>query len=359
MTRRAAITLAGVAVFATLTAILISKLTEPSARTDEQFAVQYDSDGFSSGEVRDGGPTPQSGASPRTGAVAPERWQKAARNAARRANALGGSTAVAVWADPWAGPVVAGPTSKPDRMWSSSKPVVAVALLQAEAANGSEPTPGTLSAMRRAIVRSENCRQRQVVAALQEAAGGPGDAIDQFLQTLSAASASDVEVSSETVAPAGDCVGYLRTQQDALKDPLQDAIQLGTASWTPRDAVGFAHYLGTGGYGEAGEQVLDLMRIPKQVSTEIDSPSEYTAALDWGAGKAFAGLEPAYKSGWGGVTTQNFLASQVVYVKGDDGVGYAAVVVFHPDKTPNGDDPGRTPAPSALRAAFKTLREEM
>lgn len=344
--------------FATLTAILISKLSEPPASADEQFAVQYDSDGFSSGEVRDG-PTAQESATPKTGAEAPERWRKAARKAAQRANAFGGSTAVAVWADPWSEPVLAGPASKPDRMWSSSKPVVAVSLLQAEAANGAEPAPGTLGAMRRAIVRSENCRQRQVVAALQEASGGPGEAIDQFRQTLSAANAIDVEVSSETVPPAGDCTAYLRSQQDALADPLQDAIQLGTASWTPRDAVSFAHHIGTGGYGVAGDQVLDLMRIPKQVSTEIDSPSEYTAALDWGAGKAFAGLEPAYKSGWGGVTTQNFLASQVVYVEGDDGVGYATVVVFHPDKTPDGDDPGRTPAPSALKAAFKTLREQM
>ena len=124
------------------------------------------------------------------------------------------------------------------------------------------------------------------------------------------------------------------------------------------DAVRFARALGAGAYGKAiAQRVLAEMRIPKAASREV-APGELTAPLGWGAGKAFAGLRPAYKAGWGGSLDGDFLAGQLAVV--DLAAGrLAVVVVFHPDVQPPSDDPGRTAAPHAIELVMESLRRSL
>jgi hypothetical protein len=125
------------------------------------------------------------------------------------------------------------------------------------------------------------------------------------------------------------------------------------------DAVRFAHALGAGVYGQAiSESVLGAMRKPKGRSREV-SASEFTAPVDWGAGHSFAGLNPAYKAGWGGAQQGAFLAGQIASIELPRGGRVAVAVMFHPDVQPTKDDPGLTAAPQALDLAMGSLAEEL
>ena len=278
-----------------------------------------------------------------------------------RAATLGGAVEAAVMLDDSPAPIVA--TSEPwgktryMRMWSMSKVATMVALLR-ELGWGSRPGTSTSaevdSALRGAITRSENCRQRRVVLELQHVAGGISAARQAMTGVFAAAGARPL-IGSQVQAPESLCVPFLRTQTE-IANPLGPAVLLGTSTWRVTDAVRFAHALAIGTYGRAiSARVLALMRAPKRPSRE-SAPGELTAPLDWGAGAAFAGLHPAYKAGWGGSMNGNFLAGQIAVIPLATGGHLSVAVMFHPDVQPIRDDPGITAAPRALQSVMGAIR---
>jgi hypothetical protein len=311
----------------------------PSARTPHPAPVHH------------GSASPRAADTPAPGRTA---LATALADGVRRAAALGGTAEGAVVADGWSHPVTAGDATRRIRMWSASKPVTAVAALQA--AHG-RPVPAPLTAaMTAAITRSENCPQRRVVVGLQTLTGGPEPARTALLAVLRQAGVGDARITHQAPAPDPECLPYLRSS--GLADPSAIALTLGVSQWTVGDAARFALALGEGRYGAAGSRVLALMRRPKRASTELASADEYTVDAAWGAGRALAGLRPAYKAGWGGATQHRFLAEQlaVVHVGGHT---VAVAVAFHPTAQPDVDDPGRTVAPQAIETMLAAVRAQL
>ena len=285
----------------------------------------------------------------------------ALRRGVARAADLGGSVEAAAMVDSSTSPIVA--TSEPRgasrymRMWSMSKVATMVALLR-ELKWGELPGEATSAevddALIGAITRSENCRQRRIVLELQRIAGGIEGARRAMAEVFALAGGRP-RIDTEIEAPEPHCIPFLESQSE-LPDPLAPALLLGTSTWRVTDAVRLAHALATGAYGKAiSTRALDLMRAPKQPSRE--SPAgELTAPLDWGAGVAFAGMEPAFKAGWGGSQNGNFLAGQLAVLPIGGGDRLAIAVMFHPDAQPPRDDPGITAAPSALQTVMVSVR---
>lgn len=266
------------------------------------------------------------------------------------AEALGGTAQAAAWVQEWRGPAVVGGAS-PFRMWSMSKPVTAIAVLQREP----QPSPDVWSAMTGAITGSENCRQRRVVLELQRLSRGVGAGREAFAQVLTTAGAS-ARTMVDAAAPEGTvCTRYLQRTVPTGSVWNARALQLGTVEWTVQSAVTFGHALGGGAYGAAGEQVLALMRRPKRASREADPPLTVDPAF--GFGKALAGFRPAYKGGWGGHATGTFVAAQfgVVDVAGHT---VSLAVVFKPTAQPPDDDPGHSSGPKALEAMLAPVAEQ-
>jgi hypothetical protein len=236
------------------------------------------------------------------------------------------------------------------RMWSMSKVATMIALLRVLGWGnrpGRATSPEVDRALRGAITRSENCRQRRVVLELQRLAGGVASA-RRAMAGVFARAGGRARIATEVEAPEPQCIAFLRSQVE-IPDPLAKTLLLGTSTWRASDAVRLAHALAIGAYERAiSARVLTLMSAPKRPSRE-SPPGEFTAPLEWGAGLAFAGLDPAFKPGWGGSLNGNFLAGQlaVVPIAADDHLSIA--VMFHPDAQPSRDDPGITAAPRALR----------
>lgn len=289
--------------------------------------------------------------------------QRALDSAVGEAAALGGAVEAAVVLDRGAALTAAAPgdPEQPMRAWSMSKVLTAIALLRA---NGwGEDAGRALSgeagdAMTGALVRSENCRQRRVVLELQRAAGGgPADALAALAETAEIAGAS-VAMADKPEPPEPICHPFLDTQRE-LADSRAPGLLLGTSTWTVASAARLAYALGDGRYGAAlSTHVLELLRAPKQPSREAP-PGDYTAALDWGAGRALAALRPAYKAGWGGTLQGRFLAGQlaVVELPGDGVAGIA--VAFHPDTQPPKDDPGLTAGPDAVETVMAAVAAQL
>lgn len=278
-----------------------------------------------------------------------------------RATALDGSVEAAVMLASWRELAVAasphGEALRWMRMWSMSKVVTMVALLRSMGWGqrpGDPLSPEVQSALRAAITRSENCRQRRIVLELQLANGGsPQGAREAVAEVLAEAGAS-VQVSDEVEGPDPSCIEYLESQRE-IAEPLAPTVLLGTSTWRVGDAARFVNALGAGVYGRAlADRVIALMRAAKAPSREV-APGELTAPLDWGAGRAFAGLSTAYKSGWGGTQQGAFLAGQIALVDLPAGERAAVAVMFHPDLQPPVDDPGRTAAPRALELVMESL----
>src|SRR4029453_5078416 len=90
--------------------------------------------------------------------------------------------------------------------------------------------------------------------------------------------------------------------------------------------------------------------------TEVPS-SEFTADLDWGAGRALAELDPAYKAGWGGTLQGAFVAAQGAAAGLPDGGTRAPGGAFHPAAPPSRDDPGLTAGPAAIESVMRATVE--
>ena len=280
------------------------------------------------------------------------------------AAALGGTVEAAALREPWTAPVVVasdpGAGRRQTLMWSMSKVATLVALLRAlgwDDVRGESPSEEVQRAIRGAITRSENCRQRRVVLELQELAGGTEQAHRALSAAIRAAGAG-ASVGEEAAPPEALCLSYL-TGQHGLSDPLAPGLLLGTSTWTVADAVRFMDALGNGVYGSSvSRYVLRLMRAPKRRSREAP-PGDLTAALDWGAGRAFADREPAYKAGWGGTQRGEFFAGQIALVELPASGSVAVAVMFHPDAQPVRDDPGITAAPEGIELVMRALERRL
>lgn len=292
------------------------------------------------------------------------RVRRALQVGVERAAALGGSVHAAAMSSGWRAPaVVASDPANGDegmRLWSTSKVLTAVALLR-HAGWGDRPGEALSreveDALTGALVRSENCRQRRVVLELQRAAGGASEVLTELAE-IAAVAEAHVELGSDVEPPQPMCQAFLETQQ-GIAEPLGPALLLGTSTWRMVDAARFAHALAAGRYGDAlGDRVLELMRLPKQPSRETP-PGDYTAAPDWGAGRALAGFTPAYKAGWGGTLLDDFFVTQLAALELEGGGVVSLAVAFHPDLQPPKDDPGLTPGPEAVEAVMEAVRGEL
>lgn len=276
----------------------------------------------------------------------------ALEEARRRAEAFGGKAQVGIWVDDIDSAFTVGGDA-PMRMWSMSKPVVALALL--EASNG-KLSPGIQTAMRDAITKSDNCAVRLLTLELQRRVGGPDGARAAFAAELERAGAKASPVEQERPADPV-CHEYLRAQGGAAYVSTP-AVLFGTAEWTIKDALVFAGALSQGAYESPGDRILDLMRQPKQRDPHA-RPEEFTASLQFGAGIALGRWEPAYKAGWGGSQSDaEFLVGQIVTLRaGSRRVAIAAM--YHPPSEPDLDDPGKLHAPQALETMFRTLERRV
>lgn len=292
------------------------------------------------------------------------RLQVALARGVDAAATLGGQVEAAAMLDDWSRPALA--SSEADgaeremRLWSMSKVPTMIALLRGlgwgERA-GKPTSPEVDEALQGAITRSENCHQRRVVLELEHVAGGSAGARAALAAVFRLAGAH-AEVAEQTEAPEANCLAYLRGQSE-IADPLAPALLLGTSHWRVQGAVRLAHALAVETFGAAiSRRVLALMREPKLPSREVPV-GELTAPLNWGAGNAFAGFDPAYKAGWGGSLNGNFLAGQIAVVGLPGGDHLAVAAMFHPDTQPSRDDPGITAAPRALELIMDSLRQEV
>jgi hypothetical protein len=275
------------------------------------------------------------------------------------AAALGGSVEAAAIGNGWPDPAVeTSEAAGRSRMWSMSKVATMIALLRLLGWGerpGRPVQPEVEEALQGAIRRSENCRQRRVVLELERLAGGAAGARAALAAVFRAAGAR-ARIGSAREAPESSCVPYLETQH-GVADPLAPALLLGTSTWRIGDAVRLAGALSAGTFGKAiSQRVLALLRAPKLPSREVPA-GELTAPLNWGAGRAFAGFDPAYKAGWGGSMNGNFLAGQIAVVSLPGGRRLALAVMFHPDEQPTRDDPGITAAPAALELVMRAVRK--
>ena len=276
------------------------------------------------------------------------------------AESYGGSAAAAAWVEGWSSPIVIGP-DKPDRMWSISKPVAAIATLKAD---GDTASAGVMRAMTAAIQTSDNCGERAVVLTLQHQAGA--NAPGRFDDTLALAGVrprGPLQILPWT-EDGPDCLGLIRNW--GVGGLYESAPGFGTYSWTLADAVRFAHALADGTDGAAGATVLRLMRLQKAYTLEPGSPANYTSRLDWppSGGTFPAAWDPAYKGGWGGhgprpgFPNGDFMSAQIV-VLDVGGHRVALAARFWPDREPSSDDPGRTPAPPALHSLFDQVQQTL
>lgn len=323
--------------------------------------------GFHVGRGRSSEPGPAAaptGEEPATPPAEELRIAAALQRGVARAAELGGDVEAAAMIDGSASPILASSeqsgSSRYMRMWSMSKVGTMVALLRS-LRWGEEPgeplSAEVESALRGAITRSENCRQRRIVLELQRVTGGI-EAARRAMADVFARAGARPRIDSEIEAPEPHCIPFLESQTE-LADPLAPALLLGTSTWRVTDAVRLAHALATDAYGRAiSVRVLDLMRAAKLPSRE-SPPGELTAPLDWGAGVAFAGMEPAFKAGWGGSQNGNFLAGQLAVIPIGDGDHLAIAVMFHPGEQPSRDDPGITTAPSALQTVMVSVRSSL
>lgn len=280
----------------------------------------------------------------------------------------GDRAAAVVWPTGWKKPVIVnGKAPASGQMWSLSKPVTAIAAYDAAVAQSTNdlPSKGLRQGIKDAIRRSDNCGQRRVALGLQELSeGSQTRAIKAFADVLGKAGAT-VETGAiqrqQDAAESSDCTRYITdvAPLNGVKG-TEPAVQFGTTEWTPLQAATFAHALASGTYGPAGEYVLDMMGKPKLLPRRDTSKNPLVPKnLHWGAGSVFGSAwKPAYKSGWGGKSEQNFAAAQIVVLRGvNPSVAIAAVV--YPKAAVADEDPEKTTAPEGLTDIFNQIKIQM
>jgi len=310
-----------------------------------------------SSHTESSGPAPGAAAKPRrrpaefgaTPAAQAALRRRVALGAARAA-ALGAQVQAGAWIEGQREPIFAGSDlGRRMRLWSMSKPFAAIVALRTI-----HPRPAWLKpALEDLITRSENCPMRELMVELQRRTGSPGAARHALAALFQAGGGDGTAIATEVEPPDPDC--RRRLEADGIASPDAEALLTGTSTWTIDDAVHMIHSLASGRFGAEGERLLDLMRRPKAPSEEISSPGDYTPDPAWGAGLAFAGLDPAYKPGWGGTLQSEFMVGQLVTAPATSPAISIAVMV-HPDVQPDLDDPGRTVGPRAVELVLGAIR---
>jgi hypothetical protein len=336
--------------------LLLGATTAWAISSDSASRVSTVSDGASAEEVR-GSQRPEPAGAPAD--VWRSRLDDALRRGVVAAAAFGGEVEVGLWLDNDKTPIEAGDQLGLGRLWSLSKPVAALAALEAADARGG-PTTALMAAVTDAITKSDNCAQRLVVLDLQQREGGIDGAAAAFGAILKRAGVTlTTKPQQADISGDAECRSYLSTNGGEISDPFGTALQFGTDEWTLRDAILFAHALANGTYKRAGETVLGLMRQAKDRPAGA-SPTDYTGPLnDPPSGGQFPPeWAPAYKGGWGGhrLHPPNFRAAEIVVL--DVGVHKIALAAtFRPTMQPRSDDPGTTHAPQALNALFASIEQ--
>lgn len=277
-----------------------------------------------------------------------------------------GTVQMAVMLDSWSEPVVVGEDLHSQmRLWSLSKPLVALTLLRTAGPQASELANGLSLYLDRSLQRSDNCAQRYLTIRLQDAVGGIPQAEDALSHTLALSGASADVGLSQTDTLGATCVtsSYqgLPTSYVARR-----ALLVGTATWTISDAIRFIHGLSSDATANdasaaASKIILATMRRPKLAGIEPGA-SILTAPPDWGAGQAFSGhcWNLAYKAGWGGADAHiPWVGSQVGVVSLPDHQSLAFAVAVHPYRQPPNDDPGLTTVPAGITTMLSALRGEL
>jgi hypothetical protein len=242
-------------------------------------------------------------------------------------------------------------------MWSMSKPVTAIALVQALRSAGKSVSAEVRSAIHWAIIASDDCAQRWLTVQLQQQRGGDEGALSAFSDVLAKAGVHGTQVEGAATDPT--CVPEI-DQHWPTPQVSAPALQLGTHTWTTFDAARFAYELASGAYGDAGDLVAAQMRLPKARPFSYE-PGDYTAPLDEppsGSNVFPRAWTPGFKGGWGGSTHDDFLSGQIVILDvGGIRIGLAAQ--FWPNVQPADDNPGLTKAPSALEALFGIISNKL
>jgi hypothetical protein len=273
-----------------------------------------------------------------------------------------GTVQLALLADWWPKPHVMGQDVAPRmRLWSLSKPIVALALLRTRELRG-QPLDGFDPYLEQALERSDNCAMRELTIDLQNATGSIASARHTITEVVGLSGASlDLRPIQEDRNGA-ICLSGAHPQLSAsFGDKL--ALLVGTARWQVSDAVLFVRGLLTGaadapGTPSASKIVLRLMRKPKLVDEE-PLAGALKAPPDWGAGEVFS--EPcwhlAYKAGWGGAQAHvAWLGAQMGVLALREGHSIEFAVAVHPYVQPPDDDPGETDVPRATRLVLNALR---
>src|SRR3954471_7017339 len=227
-----------------------------------------------------------------------------------------------------------------------------------------ESPPGTGAACRRRRRSSQRAgsfkRLRAAPARCRaaEALGGIEPARKAVQQVLRRGGARDARVLDRVAAAGSGCRPLL--ERTRTPDPYRMALQLGTAEWTITDAARFGLAIGDGTFpASVTRRVTGLLSREKEHSDDPFAHGlDVTSRLDWGAGQAFRGLSPAYKSGWGGSSgeTPTFVTEQAIHLRTPSG-DYGIAVTFEPPTRPARDDPGLTRAPAALYQLLRGVRQ--
>jgi hypothetical protein len=270
------------------------------------------------------------------------------------AHAIGGVAGAGIWVQGWPSPVLAGAAGRVDRMWSMSKPVVAVALLTKLESLHESPSKNDTTAMLWALTASDDCAMRYLELQLQN--DGRQFAIDRFRQVLVDAGI-DRSATQIAAAPGSGCFS---SEPWGAIPASELSLEFGTYRWNVADAVHFAHSLIDGRYGEAGHLVAEGMRRPKQHPYRA-RPSDYTSPLDeppMGGNVFPRAWYPGYKGGWGGANHDDFLAGQIVILD-IHGIRIGLAAYFWPKVEPPTDNPGATKAPAALESLFGDVADAL
>lgn len=179
-----------------------------------------------------------------------------------------GRAQIAVMADSWRAPLIAGSgANAPMRLWSLSKPVTAATLLRIRAAQRI-PIADQLPYMQRALERSDNCAQREMNLTLQDELGGVAQAAAAIRQTVALTGAHLNTTVDQTDNLGSACITTAYRGIPSA-DAARVALLPGTSTWTVTDALRFIHGLASGtldrpgGSASVSGVLLPLLRAPK------------------------------------------------------------------------------------------------
>lgn len=273
-----------------------------------------------------------------------------------------GTVQLALLPDWWSEPLVMGQDTRSTmRLWSLSKPVVALALLRAREFRR-QPLGDLDRYLDWALERSDNCAMRELTLDLQDATGGIRGARSAITATLGA---SGAELDLQPIQEDREGAVCLGGAEPELSSGFADrmALLVGTARWRIGDAVRFVRGLVQGlddvrGHPSVSDIVLRLMHEPKLIDEE-PTTGPLKAAPNWGAGEVFSApcWRLAYKAGWGGAQAHlAWLGAQMGVLKLREGHTIVFAVAVHPYDQPPNDDPGETDVPRATRLILKAVR---